>query len=77
MRTMSETQRRATLKGAADHSTQPPFPTHSLAGASKERAEVGLPGHCERCAEVGHVKAHRNLGCGDVGCSSAHDGTEQ
>jgi hypothetical protein len=52
---------------------RPPYPTHHFAGTSKERAQVGLPGHCERCAEVGHVKAHRSLGCGDVGCSKAHD----
>lgn len=49
-----------------------PYPTHPLAGSAKERQEIGRPGHCERCAEVGHVKAHRNLGCGDVGCTSAH-----
>ena len=46
--------------------------THPYAGQSKERAEIGLPGHCERCAEVGHVKAHRSLGCGDVGCMKGH-----
>lgn len=57
--------------------TQPPYPTHPFAGTNKERAQIGLPGHCERCAEIGHVKAHRSLGCGDVGCSSAHDDTEQ
>ncbi|MFE7780282.1 hypothetical protein [Streptomyces nigrescens] len=77
MSSMTDNQRRATLQGAGDRNTQPPFPTHPFAGTSKERAEVGLPGHCELCAEVGHVKAHRNLGCGDVGCSSAHDDTEQ
>ena len=48
------------------------FPTHSFAGSSKARQEVGEPGHCERCAEFGHVKAHPGLGCGDVGCSRAH-----
>lgn len=52
-------------------STTPPS-THPLAGSNKERQEVGDPGHCERCAEVGHVRAHRSLGCGDVGCTSAH-----
>jgi hypothetical protein len=50
----------------------PPYPTHNRSGSSKERQEIGLPGHCERCAEVGHVRAHKNLGCGDVGCSSPH-----
>lgn len=44
-----------------------------FAGSNKERQEVGDPGHCERCAEVGHVKAHPSLGCGDVGCYSYHD----
>ncbi|MEZ7005650.1 hypothetical protein [Streptomyces sp. AD55] len=70
---MTHAERVATLKGAADTNRKPPFPTHPFAGTSKERAQVGLPGHCERCAEVGHVKAHRSLGCGDVGCNSAHD----
>lgn len=41
-------------------------------GSSKKRAEVGLPGHCERCAEVGHVAAHPDMGCGDVGCDTSH-----
>jgi hypothetical protein len=50
----------------------PPYPTHPLAGESGERQSVGLPGHCERCAEVGHVRAHPSLGCGDVGCEQAH-----
>lgn len=49
-----------------------PYPTHPLAGSNKERQEIGRPGHCERCAELGHVRAHRNLGCGDVGCTAAH-----
>ena len=30
-------------------------------------------GHCERCNEVGHVKAHPDLGCADVGCDLLHD----
>jgi hypothetical protein len=47
--------------------------THPYAGQSKQRAETGLPGHCERCALVGHVKAHPSLGCGDVGCTKGHD----
>jgi len=73
MQTMTDAERRATLVGAADTRTQPPFPTHPFAGSNKERAQVGLPGHCERCAKVGHVKAHRDLGCGDVGCNTDHD----
>jgi hypothetical protein len=48
------------------------FPTHPRAGTSKARQEVGGPGHCERCAEVGHVQAHPDLGCGDVGCNVPH-----
>jgi hypothetical protein len=48
------------------------YPTHRFAGSNSERQSVGLPGHCERCAELGHVKAHKNLGCGDVGCTQAH-----
>lgn len=46
--------------------------THDFAGRHKARQEVGDPGHCERCAQVGHVKAHPSLGCGDVGCTRAH-----
>lgn len=72
MKTMTDAERRATLAGAANTRTQPPFPTHPFAGSDKERAQVGLPGHCERCAEVGHIRAHRSLGCGDVGCNSDH-----
>lgn len=49
-----------------------PYPTHPFAGTSSERQSVGLPGHCERCAQAGHVKAHPSLGCGDVGCEKAH-----
>lgn len=41
-------------------------------GSNSERQSVGDPGHCDRCAEVGHVKAHPELGCGDVGCNSYH-----
>ena len=51
---------------------RPPFPTHSRAGSNSDRQSVGLPGHCERCAEIGHVTAHPNLGCSDVGCDSPH-----
>lgn len=48
-------------------------PTHAYPGHSKHRAEEGVPGHCERCCQYGHVKAHRDLGCGDVGCTKGHD----
>jgi hypothetical protein len=48
------------------------YPTHKFAGSNSERQSVGLPGHCERCAQFGHVRAHKNLGCGDVGCDRDH-----
>lgn len=48
-------------------------PTANFAGSNSERQSVGLPGHCVRCAEHGHVAAHPDLGCGDVGCTSMHD----
>lgn len=41
-------------------------------GSNSARQSVGEPGHCNRCAKFGHVKAHPNLGCGDVGCDSGH-----
>lgn len=53
------------------------YPTARYAGSNSERQSVGLPGHCERCAEHGHVEAHPNYGCGDVGCSSAHGPLEE
>ena len=53
------------------------YQTHSFAGTNSERQSVGLPGHCERCAEVGHVRAHPRLGCGDVGCTRAHGAGEE
>lgn len=43
------------------------------AGRSSQRQSVGLPGHCERCAKVGHERAHPKLGCADVGCDYSHD----
>lgn len=49
-----------------------PPPTHRFAGTSRERQETGLPGHCEPCAVFGHVIAHPNLGCSDVGCDKPH-----
>lgn len=48
-------------------------PTAAYAGSNSERQSVGLPGHCVACAEHGHVIAHPDLGCGDVGCSAFHD----
>lgn len=52
--------------------TQPA--TASYAGNNSERQSVGLPGHCDRCAQLGHVAAHSDLGCSDVGCTLAHGG---
>lgn len=49
-------------------------PTADYAGSNTERQRVGLPGHCKRCAADGHVAAHPDLGCGDVGCDRTHDG---
>lgn len=46
--------------------------TADFAGSSKARQEIGLPGHCELCATVGHIAAHPDLGCSDVGCERAH-----
>jgi hypothetical protein len=48
-------------------------PTHPYAGHSRERAERGDPGHCDRCCQFGHVVAHPDQGCGDVGCTKGHD----
>lgn len=45
-------------------------------GSNPERQSVGDPGHCEDCVSVGHVVAHPELGCGDVGCYSDHLPTE-
>jgi hypothetical protein len=49
---------------------------HEYAGRNSERQSVGDPGHCEACCSVGHVVAHPDLGCGDVGCDSAHPGED-
>jgi hypothetical protein len=45
---------------------------HDLSGSNVERQQVGDPGHCEDCCSVGHVVAHPDLGCGDVGCYRSH-----
>lgn len=60
----------------------PPTPvtaqaTHRFAGSNTDRQSVGLPGHCDRCARVGHVLAHPTMGCGDVGCYHGHDPDDQ
>jgi hypothetical protein len=49
-----------------------PFPTHPRAGSNPDRESVGDPGHCELCALVGHLRAHPDYGCGDVGCTADH-----
>lgn len=46
--------------------------TADYAGNDSARQSIGLPGHCDECARVGHVAAHPDLGCGDVGCTRAH-----
>jgi hypothetical protein len=56
----------------ATMSTRAYPPTHPFAGSDSERQSVGDPGHCEDCAEFGHVAAHPDLGCGDVGCNRTH-----
>jgi len=58
-------------------SVKPYPPTHRYCGSDSERQSVGDPGHCERCAEVGHILAHPDLGCGDVGCTMRHGDEEE
>lgn len=55
-----------------DSSARARTPAHRIAGSNPERQSVGLPGHCESCAAVGHIDAHPNLGCSDVGCTISH-----
>lgn len=55
--------------------TFPPPPTHPFAGSNSDRQSTGLPGHCEPCAQFGHIIAHPSLGCGDVGCNRCHCGS--
>lgn len=47
------------------------FP-HKYCGSNSDRQSVGNPGHCEDCVSVGHLVAHPEWGCGDVGCNSEH-----
>lgn len=46
--------------------------SHRYMGSSGFRQDIGLPGHCEKCVSKGHVVAHPDLGCGDVGCNLSH-----
>lgn len=46
--------------------------THPYAGAESTRQAAGRPGHCEYCAEYGHVVTHPSYGCADVGCDADH-----
>ena len=48
-------------------------PHTSYPGTNTDRQAVGLPGHCELCAQVGHVAAHPSSGCSDVGCFGSHE----
>lgn len=50
-----------------------PDPRRCYVGSNKERQAVGRPGHCERCATLGHIEAHPELGCADVGCNHSHE----
>ncbi|QWF85746.1 hypothetical protein [Amycolatopsis sp. CA-230715] len=54
--------------GASSYRQHP----HELCGSDAARQSVGDPGHCETCCSVGHVVAHPDLGCGDVGCYRTH-----
>ena len=44
-----------------------------MIGLFAGRSPDGNGPHCARCAEVGHVVAHPDLGCGDVGCVQGHE----
>lgn len=52
--------------------TDPSPATAFDCGRNSERQQAGLPGHCEVCAQYGHVAAHPEFGCGDVGCTIDH-----
>jgi hypothetical protein len=45
---------------------------HPYAGSNPARQGAGSPGHCGMCADEGHVKAHPDAGCSDVGCHVDH-----
>lgn len=45
---------------------------HPYCGSNSDRQSVGDPGHCEDCCAVGHLIAHPDFGCADVGCYSDH-----
>lgn len=42
-------------------------------GTNQDRQSEGLPGHCDACEQYGHIAAHPELGCSDVGCSESHE----
>lgn len=46
--------------------------THPLPGNNSARQSIGLQGHCDDCVRAGHVAAHPDLGCSDVGCTVPH-----
>jgi hypothetical protein len=62
---------------AESEMTREPLPrspyAHRYAGSDPARQGIGDPGHCDDCARVGHIVAHSDLGCGDVGCISDHE----
>lgn len=77
----SETLTRSAFERAIDAAARP-YPgsssaTHGFPGSDPDRQSVGVPGHCEDCARYGHVRAHPDLGCADVGCVSAHGPDEE
>lgn len=70
-----------TLWASATHFTpaepapaiEPETATPLYPGRDSDRQSVGKPGHCSDCARIGHVAAHLDFGCSDVGCDRAHD----
>lgn len=56
---------------AGGHASFPP--TALYAGSNSDRQCAGRPGHCSVCAIIGHVEAHPEFGCGDVGCNHSHE----
>lgn len=51
-------------------------PVHPYAGSNPARQGAGSPGHCGMCMTEGHLVAHPNAGCADVGCTVVHGGGE-